>query len=89
MAIVNFFLFLFYDIFFFILLIIYLPIGFFRSKLSFKSLKEKFGFLDYREESKTIWMHAVSVGEVNLIGNLLIKLKQTYDCPIIISTTTL
>lgn len=89
MAILNSFLFLIYDILFFFLLIIYLPIGFFRSKLSFKSLKEKFGFLDYREESKTIWIHAVSVGEVNLIGNLLIKLKQTYDCPIIISTTTL
>lgn len=88
-GILNFFLFLIYDILFFFVLIIYLPFGFVRNKISFKSLKEKFGLLDYGEDSNTIWIHAVSVGEVNLIGNLIIKLKQTYDCPIIISTTTL
>ena len=36
-----------------------------------------------------IWIQAVSVGEVNLLKNFIQKLKEYYDYPVLISTTTL
>ncbi len=54
-----------------------------------RALKEKLGLIGLGERKESIWIQVVSVGEANLIGNLLLRLKKTYNCPIIISTTTL
>ncbi len=69
--------------------IIYLPVYIWRRKVSFQALKEKFGFIEKNTETETIWIQVVSVGEVNLIAGLLKRLKEIYNYPIIISTTTL
>ncbi|MCI0381890.1 MAG: 3-deoxy-D-manno-octulosonic acid transferase [Chlamydiae bacterium] len=56
------------------------------------TLKNRFGLdLPKRKENKgkTIWIHAVSVGETNAIEPLFKKIKQTYpDVQIFISSTT-
>ncbi|MBO8144035.1 MAG: 3-deoxy-D-manno-octulosonic acid transferase [Thermodesulfobacterium sp.] len=52
-------------------------------------LKEKFAFFKKREhisQRKVIWIHAVSVGEVSAISNLLKNLASKYD--ILLSTIT-
>ncbi|MCA9248504.1 MAG: 3-deoxy-D-manno-octulosonic acid transferase [Planctomycetales bacterium] len=42
-----------------------------------------------RDEAPCIWLHAVSVGEVNLIGTLVQRIESTWDgWQIVISTTT-
>ncbi len=84
------FTFFLYDIIFILGFIIYLPVYFSRKKINLKVLKEKFGFIgEIRRAVPSIWIQAVSVGEVNLLENLIKKLKQNFDYPIIISTTTL
>ncbi len=81
--------FLFYDLLFLLGFTIYLPVYFWRKKISFSALKEKLGFISIRNTKKSIWIQVVSVGEVNLIGNLIKRLKEFSDSPIVISTTTL
>jgi 3-deoxy-D-manno-octulosonic-acid transferase len=50
-------------------------------------LREKFGYLP--ETASTIWIHAVSVGEVNASLGLLRKLRTSYPgSPLILSTIT-
>ena len=39
-------------------------------------------------DSRRIWFHAVSVGEVNLLADLLERLQQVNDIEVVISTTT-
>ncbi len=82
-------LFLIYDFIFCLGLIVYLPLYFGRKKISFRALREKLGFISSKEIRKSIWIQVVSVGEANLIGNLIKRLKESQDAPIIISTTTL
>ncbi|MFH1518948.1 MAG: glycosyltransferase N-terminal domain-containing protein [Candidatus Omnitrophota bacterium] len=82
-------LFLIYDVIFCLGLIGYLPMHLWRKKMTARALKEKLGLIGPSEKRKSIWIQAVSVGEANLIGNLLKRLKEAHDCPIIISTTTL
>lgn len=42
-----------------------------------------------RPTTKTIWLHAVSVGEVNLLANLVPRLEKRWqDCSFVVSTTT-
>ncbi|MFZ2198548.1 MAG: 3-deoxy-D-manno-octulosonic acid transferase [Thermodesulfovibrionales bacterium] len=56
-------------------------------ELRLKWAREKFGFLPYMEHS--IWVHAVSVGEVNAAIQLLRRLRGKYpDMPIVLSTIT-
>ena len=85
--------FFFYDIIFFAGLIVYLPVYFWRKKITFAALKEKLGFTDTKPApppgKKCIWIQAVSVGEVNLLDGLLKQLKEYGDYEIIISATTL
>lgn len=81
-------LFLLYDLTFITGLVFYLPFYFLRKKITFCSLKEKLGFIRYNCRN-SIWIHAVSVGEVNLIEPLVRKLEKVLNLPIIISTTTL
>ena len=81
--------FLIYDLIFTFGLLIYLPVYFWRKKINIRALKEKIGFIGARGIHDAIWIQVVSVGEANLIENLLKRLKEIYDYPIVISTTTL
>ncbi len=86
-SIVN-FLFFFYDLFFMLGFLFYLPFYFLRAKINLDSLKERLGgSLPFYQ--KSIWIHAVSVGEVNLIEPVLRRLKGVLDYPLVISTTTI
>ncbi len=79
-----------YDLLFFTGLLLYLPVYFARKKINFQALKEKFGLLKGEAfPSEVIWIQAVSVGEVNLLGGLIKKLKEISRQPLLISTTTL
>jgi 3-deoxy-D-manno-octulosonic-acid transferase len=52
-----------------------------------KWVREKFGVLP--EMSDSLWVHAVSVGEVNAAIQLLRRLREKYpDTPVILSTIT-
>lgn len=82
------FLFLIYDIVFILGFIIHLPFSARRKKINLKALKQKLGFIP-RMEGRSIWIQAVSVGEVNLIEGLVKRLKEIFDYPLVISTTTL
>lgn len=82
-------LFFLYDIIFLTALMIYLPIGFLRKKLTLPALKEKLGLLPALNAKNSIWIHAVSVGEVMLIEALTKKLTETLNYPMVISVTTL
>lgn len=82
-------LFLIYDFIFCLGLLIYLPSYFCRKRMNTLALREKLGFISLEESKKSIWIQVVSVGEANLIGNLIRRLKEVHDCPIVISTTTL
>lgn len=84
----NHILLLVYDIAFALGFAFYLPRYVWRKKISVSALKEKVGIIPLRYQS-SIWIQVVSVGEVNLIEELIGKLRQLYDYPIVISTTTL
>jgi len=69
--------------------IIYLPLALWRKKINFLALRQKLGGIPKLNIKDAIWIQAVSVGEANLIENLIRRLKEIYDYPIVISTTTL
>ena len=78
-----------YDIVFLLGFILYLPVYLWRKKISWSCLRQKFGFSIDSKQSKTIWIHVVSVGEAQLIGALIKRLKNELEYEIVISTTTL
>ena len=82
-------LFLIYDFIFCLGLIVYLPLHLWRKKMTPLALREKLGLISSKEIKNSIWIQVVSVGEANLIGNLIKRLKESQDSPIVISTTTL
>jgi len=50
---------------------------------------QKMGFYPDLKGNKTIWIHAVSVGEVNAVEGYIKKLKQQYpDCNLVLTTVT-
>lgn len=75
-----------------VIFVLFLPEYLKRPKeLRQKWIKEKFGIIDPPgiRNSKTIWVHAVSVGEVNASIQLIKKIKSTYpQFNIILSTIT-
>jgi len=81
----------FYDLFFILGLFLYIPIYIVRRKFSLKAFLEKLSLFMPLEEQlgKSIWIQAVSVGEVLAIKELIYKIKDETSCDIIISTTTL
>lgn len=83
--------FLIYDMVFLLGLIIYLPFYVRRKKISLRALKQKMGFIDKTGLGlrNTIWIHVVSVGELNLIEKLAKRIHELFDYEIIITTTTL
>jgi len=82
-------LFLIYDFIFCLGLMIYLPLHLYRKKMTPLALREKLGLISIGKIRNSIWIQVVSVGEANLIGDLIRKLRESQDLPIIISTTTL
>ena len=78
---------------------LYLPIAliklFYKKNFSLKEIdrvKERFGFISkeiLKSSKKIIWIHAVSVGEVNTSINLIKNLQKTFpDKSILVTTTT-
>ena len=60
-----------------------------KQKLFGLSTADASGLLDGKQDAGTIWIHAVSVGEVNLIGPVFDRLVSRYpDRVIVISTST-
>jgi 3-deoxy-D-manno-octulosonic-acid transferase len=52
-------------------------------------LPERFGFTVLRSSAPAIWVHAVSVGEVQAAAALVITLRQRYpDTPLVMTTAT-
>ncbi|MFA6281147.1 MAG: glycosyltransferase N-terminal domain-containing protein, partial [Candidatus Omnitrophota bacterium] len=84
-------IFLIYDLIFIIGLIVYLPFYAARKKITFLALKQKLGLLGKVSlpAKESIWIQVVSVGEVNLIENLVVRLHELFNYNIIITTTTL
>ncbi len=78
-----------YDWLFLAAFIMYLPVYFFKKKISYAALKEKLGFFPACGSRRTIWIQVVSVGEVILIESFLKRLREVFDDPLVISTTTL
>lgn len=84
----------FYSFFLFLYLLIYIPIYFVRIKL-FRGdslyLKERLGFklLEEKMQENSLWIHAVSVGEVLSLQNLIKQIKERHpDWVIHFSTLT-
>lgn len=53
--------------------------------------RQRLGFIAHRDpkDARPIWMHCVSVGEVNAVRPLAVQLKQDFpNLPIVVSTTT-
>jgi 3-deoxy-D-manno-octulosonic-acid transferase len=84
-------IFFIYDLIFIIGLIIYLPFYACRKKITFSALKQKLGFFGKitNHAKPSIWIQVVSVGEVNLIENLIKRLHELFDYDLVITTTTL
>ncbi|HTZ17756.1 MAG TPA: 3-deoxy-D-manno-octulosonic acid transferase [Dissulfurispiraceae bacterium] len=81
-----------YNILYFIVLIVILPYQYFKrpSGLRNRWLRERLGFLpSYSSDSKPVWIHAVSVGEVIAAVPLLKGLKTSRpELDIVLSTVT-
>ena len=83
--------FIFYNLLCVIGLFVYLPSYLRRKKFNLTVIKERFLLKKIRKIKKkgTIWIHAVSVGEVNLVKPLARKLQNIYpDKEIVITTIT-
>ncbi|MFA5145394.1 MAG: 3-deoxy-D-manno-octulosonic acid transferase [Candidatus Omnitrophota bacterium] len=82
-------MFIIYDLIFLALLLVYLPVYLLKGKFH-KDFWERLGFLPKGLNAKgSIWVHAVSVGEVMAIRGLIEELRKIYpDKKFIISTVT-
>ena len=87
-------MFLLFDIFFLVIAIIYLPYYFIIRKKWHGGFSQRFGFLDdsirqLLSGQKNIWVHAVSVGEVLAVCDIVSELKDKFpDHQIVFSTVT-
>jgi 3-deoxy-D-manno-octulosonic-acid transferase len=60
-----------------------------RSRRYIATLKSRFGLLKIPDLKRSIWVHAVSVGEVRAVGKLLESLRRQYPGqPLVLSTIT-
>jgi 3-deoxy-D-manno-octulosonic-acid transferase len=70
-------------------LIVLSPILLLRSRKYWQTLPDRFGYLKLPHIHKTIWVHAVSVGEVKSVENLIARIRQVFPGrPVVLSTTT-
>ncbi|MCX8027774.1 MAG: 3-deoxy-D-manno-octulosonic acid transferase [Thermodesulfovibrionales bacterium] len=78
-----------YTLLYLIVVLFLLPFEFLKRNKSIrvKWLKEKFGVIHTNSQKETIWIHAVSVGEVNAIVPLVKKLQDQFSQYNILITT--
>ena len=70
-------------------LLLALPWYVLKSRKYFPSLKDRLGFLQIPKLQRSVWVHAVSVGEVKSVRKLVEKLRSTHsDQPLVLSTIT-
>ena len=70
-------------------LIVLSPYFLIRSRRYLPSLADRLGFLKLPNIHKSIWIHAVSVGEVKSVENLIARLRSEFPGrPVVVSTTT-
>ncbi len=70
-------------------LVITLPYYLIRFRKYLPSIRERLGFVDFEGVVPTVWVHAVSVGEVKAVDSLLGGLRRQFpQKKIVISTTT-
>ncbi|MBI4824383.1 MAG: 3-deoxy-D-manno-octulosonic acid transferase [Nitrospirae bacterium] len=84
-------MFLFYSLIYLLSVIILLPYEFLKRQRSLRRrwLKEKFGFIRINKQPSSIWLHAVSVGEVMASLPFIKALKEQYPrLYIVVSTVT-
>lgn len=79
-----------YSLLYLIALIFFLPYEYFRRDKEIRNrwLKEKLGLFSINASKKVLWIHAVSVGEVNAIVPLVKKIQHEDDYSILITTVT-
>jgi len=83
-----------YDIIFLIFSIFYIPFSIYKKGFRSFNIKARMGFIPEDVKSKlrsseNIWIHAVSVGEIMLLGPFIESLKKEFPCrTVVISTTT-
>ena len=79
---------IFYDLFLFLYFLLHLP-KFLFGKKRHPNLLQRLGFSLPQQKEKTIWIHAVSVGEVKAAVPFFALLKEEFpNTPIFITTTT-
>jgi len=78
-----------YDLIFFLIFVLYLPVYFLRGKIRFFSLCQRLGFWGGSRPGSCAVIHAVSVGEVILAGKLIAAVKEKYNLKVVLSVTTL
>src|SRR5580765_7067508 len=60
-----------------------------RSRRYIATLESRFGYLNIPDLKQSIWVHAVSVGEVRAVGKLMESLRRQYPGqPLVLSTIT-
>lgn len=71
------------------MLILRLVLRGFRNRGYWRRVRERFGFIPEFDNKKTIWVHAVSVGEVHVAALLINKLMDRYsDFRVLVTTMT-
>ena len=70
-------------------LVLTLPYYLIRFQKYLPSIRERLGFVDFEKDGPTVWVHAVSVGEVKAVDPLLDGLRGQFPRKrIVVSTTT-
>src|SRR5262245_59091118 len=70
-------------------LIVTLPYYMIRFRKYLPTLPERFGFVKLPRLSESIWIHAVSVGEVKAVERLVEQLRAQFPGrPLVVSTST-
>ncbi len=86
----KFLLFVIYDILWGFANVCYIPFGLIKKKISLKAFINKLFPARYLKSSPaSIWIQAVSVGEVMAVRSLLFRIKDKFPYRVVISTTTL
>ena len=86
----NFLVSVLYNCAFIFLGVWYMPFCILRKKFTFKDLLEKLFIVSPRlGQKESIWVQAVSVGEVLAVRTLLHRIKEEFNCRIVVSTTTI
>ena len=85
----NFLISILYDCVFIILGLGYIPLYIIKKKFSFGVFLEKLFIATGLKQKESIWVQAVSVGEVLAVKTLLHEVKERFDCRMVVSTTTI